>query len=248
MLSNSERKKGMRKTTLCGFTSVVLFSLLMIASVHATTVSIEADISRDFSVVFELTVTNETMYNNLKANPNLMNASTVPETVWSSFVSSKQLALDALAYSDNIIEFNDTAHSIHAMFHLSGPAIINSTINRVANVENFKMSTEWRKFNLDIPDGFSYDFAHSLATPLSGWTNTVVNGITSYSYSNITAGVSCSFKLPSYASNVFASGETIFFDTPYEPPWEDKLINSPVLILIGFAIVGVGVFVYRKIR
>lgn len=246
MLSNLEKKR-MRKTSVCAFLAVVLFSMSLVASVHATTVSIEANVGRDFGIVFEFAVSNET-YTNVKTNPKLMNASTVPETIWSNFVSSRQLALDALGYSDNTIDFNDAAHSIRSSFHLSGRAIINSTVNRVAGIETFRMSTEWRKFNLNIANGFSYDFAQSLAAPLTDWTNTTANGITSYSYSNITVGVSCSFKLPSYASNILVSAENLFFDAPYEPPLEDKLINSPVLILIGLAVVGVIVFVYRKIR
>jgi hypothetical protein len=110
------------------------------------------------------------------------------------------------------------------------------------------MNTDWRKFSLNITTGFSFDFSQSLATPLAEWTNSTVEGITSYNYSNPTAGVSCSFSLPNYASNMVVVGDIMIFDAPYEPPFEDKLINSPILILVGLAIVGAIVFVYRKIR
>jgi hypothetical protein len=218
---------------------------MVIASAYASSVSIEVSIERDFNVVFQFTIDNATLYESLKAT---MNAVTVPDAILRDFFSkNKNSLLDALQYSEPSISF-PTSNSIRSAFRLYGSGIINSTVDRVAMVETFRMNTAWREFNLTITGDFFYNFTQSLATSLAEWNESTVDGITSFTYSNPTAGVSCSFKLPAYATNAFAVGETIFFDAPYEPPWEDKLINSPILILIGLAIAGVVVFAYRKIR
>lgn len=226
---------------------VTILTSVLIASAYATTVSIEASIGRDFNVVFRFTVDNDT-YTNLKTNPQLMNENTVPEAIEADFANKGHTSLTAIQFSDVTIDFNDTAHVIHSTFHLSGQDIINSTIDKTAGIETFKMSTEWRKFHLNVTNGFLFNFEQSLAASLTNWTNSTINRIITFSFSNSTSGVSCAFKLPSYASSVFAVGESIIFDAPYEPPWEDRLINSPVLILTGLAIVGTIIFVYRKIR
>jgi len=231
----------MKKFVACWFT-VALF-VTLIASVRAS-VEVEANITRDFKIVFKLANIETTIYENIKTN-GLMTEDTVPRAIWENFVNK---GLFGLEYFSNSINFNDTTRSIHSTFSLRGPSIMNSTIDRAASVETFRMNTEWRKFYLNITGGFSFNFTQILVTPLSEWTEETVEKITSFSYSNLTAGVSCLFKLPNYASNIIAIGETIIFDAPFEPPWEDKLINSPILILIGLAIVGVIVFAYRKIR
>ena len=230
----------MRKFAIGVFLAAVLASM-SITSTYASTVSIGASISQDFSFVFQINVDNETIYTNLKTNPKLMNETTVPETI-------ARARANALVYSNATIDFNNTSRSIRSTFDLSGQGIINSTIDKGAGVENFQMSTEWRKFFLNVTGNFYFNFTQDLAAPLTGWTNSTANGITSFSFSNSTADVSCTFELPSSATNILRIGETISFDVPYQTPWVDKLIDSPILILIGLAIVGVVIFVYRKIR
>jgi hypothetical protein len=178
-----------------------------------------------------------------------MNETTVPEAIWTNFVSKGHTTLNALTFSDTSIPlFNDTRSSIRSTFHLSGLDIINSTVDKTAGIETFKMSTEWRKFHLNVTNWRAFNFEQSLAAPLNTWTKSTIDGVITFSFSNSTANMSCAFKLPSYATNIFAVGESIVFDAPYEPPWEDKLINSPVLILVGLAMLGGIILVYRKIR
>ena len=237
----------MRKLAMGVFLVAVLAGVL-ITSTYATTVSIEANISQDFSVVFQFTIGNETIYTNLKTNTNLINETTVPETIRTSFLSKGNLAPNALEYSNATIDFNDTALSIRSAFDLSGQGIISSTIGRTTSIETFTANTEWRKFYLNITNNFSINFTQDLAAPLTTWTNSTVNGIPSFSFSNSTAGVSCTFDLPSSATSVTTIGETISFNVPYQTPWVDKLIDSPILILIALAIAGVVIYVYRKTR
>jgi hypothetical protein len=230
-----------------GMVLAAILTSVFIASAYATTTSIEASINRDFSVVFEFAV-DQAIYADLNADPKLINETTVPKAIETDFANKGHTSLTAIQFSVATIDFNDATHVIRSTFHLSGQDIINSTIDRAAGIETFKMSTEWRKFHLNVTNGFSFNFEQSLAASLTTWTNSTVDGITTFGFSNSTANLSCAFKLPSYASNVFAVGESIIFDAPYEPPWEDRLINSPVLILIGLAIVGAIIFAYRKIR
>ena len=234
----------MSKTAMITFLTIILSSA-MIIGVYADEANIKTSITKDnFYAVFEFTLDDSTIYENIK-NSGQITADTVPEAIYQKMISNGLFGVD---YFSTSVSFDDNAHAIICSFHLRGPSIINSTVDRTAMVETFRMNTVWRKFNLTIIEGFSYNFTQSLAKPIAEWTENTTNGITSFSYSNSTAGVSCSFELPNYATNIFAVGETIFFDAPYELQWEDKIINSPFLILIGLAVVGVIVFAYRKVR
>jgi hypothetical protein len=225
--------------------AVVLTSVL-IGSACASTASINVNINnvnQTLSVSFEFVMDNLT-YANLKNNSSLLNATSVPRAIQTEFTSK---GLTGLAYSNAAISHNETSHSILSTFQLNGQGVVSSTINRAAGVQSFQVSTTWREFSLNITDLF-FNFTQDLGTPLTQWTNSTVNGITSFIFSNSTEGVSCTIELPSSAANVALTGTTISFNVPYQVPWEDKLINSPILVLIALAVVGLIIFVYRKTR
>jgi hypothetical protein len=243
MLSNLERI-NMKNSVAPVILAFVLFGIF-ISSAYSS-VSIEANITRDFHVVFEFTNINSTTYETLKNNALIMNETTVPETIWRNLAEK---GLVSVEYYDSSISFNDTTRSVRSAFNLRGPDVITSTINRGALIETFTANTTWRKFFLNISSNFSFNFTQTFATPLSDWNRTASpDGGTIYNFANVTAGASCSFVLPKEAKGVFIVGDAIVFDLPYEPPWEDKLINSPLLILIALAVVGAVIFVYRKVR
>ena len=224
----------------------VILPSVLIASAYGSTASIEVNINhvnQTLSVSFEFTVNNVT-YANLKNNSSLLNATSVPRAIQTEFTSKGHTGL---TYSDAAISYNDTSYSILSMFQLSGQGVVSSAINRVAGVQSFQVSTTWREFSLNITD-LVFNFTADLGTPLTQWTNSTVSGTTSFSLSNSTKGVSCTFELPSSATNVARTGTTISFDMPYQVPWEDKLIDSPILVLIALAVVGLIIFVYRKTR
>jgi hypothetical protein len=221
---------------------MVILCNVLIVSVYATSVTVETGITQDFHVVYTFSDINETIYGNIKSN---MTEDTVPTALHDNMVQKGHTGID---YYNQSISFNNSTSSIVSAFNLEGTSIINSTINRAAKIETFRMSTEWREFYLNVTTDFYFNFTQDLAQPLSSWTSNTVEGVTSYSYSNSTAGVTFSFQLPSYASNIAVSGDTITFDAPYKTSFEDSLISSPILILIALAVAGVIVYVYRRIR
>ena len=243
MLFNLERIV-MKNTVAPVILAFVLFGILVTSAYSS--VSIEASITRDFRVVFEFTNINSTIYENLKNNALIMNETTVPEAIWRNLAEKGLISVE---YYNSSINFNDTTRSVRSAFNLRGPDIITSTINRGALTETFTANTTWRKFFLNISSGFSFNFTQTFATPLADWNRTALpDGGTIYSLANVTAGASCSFALPKEANGVFIVGDVVIFDLPYEPPWEDKFINSPLLILIALAVAGAVIFVYRKVR
>jgi hypothetical protein len=235
----------LRKSAVAFLLALVLTSLL-VTSAYASTVSIQANLnssSQELNVTFEFAMDNAT-YNILKNNSSLLNATSVPRTIQTNYAKEGHTGL---TYSNAQIFHNDKNSSIISTFQLSGQGVISSTINRATGIESFQLSTMWRKFALNTTDLF-FNFTQDLGTSLTQWMNTTANGIPSFSFSNSTEGVSCTFELPSSATNVARVGETISFDVPYQVPFGDKLIDSPILVLIVLAVVGLIIFVYRKTR
>jgi len=242
MLSNSERIA--LKSQVLVLLAIVLFAT-EVASVHAP-VSIQASVARDFNVVFEFTNIDSITYVNLKNNALIMNETTVPEKIWRNLADR---GLVRSEYYNPSVSFNDTTRTIRSVFNLRGPDVISSTINRAVSVETFTANTTWRKFYLNVTPNFVFNFTKTLATPLSDWDKIeLLDAGIRYEFANATAGIACSFVLPKDAGGAFVVGETIVFDMAYVPSWEDNLINSPILILIALAVVGVIIFVYRKVR
>jgi hypothetical protein len=235
----------LRKHAVALLLAVALTSLL-IASAYASTASIEVSINnvnQELSVTFEFVMDNIT-YTSLKSNSGLLNATSVPRAIQTEFTKEGHTGL---TYSNAAISYNGANDSILSTFQLSGQGVVSSTIDRTAGIESFQVSTTWREFSLNIT-GLFFNFTLNLGTPLTQWTNSTVNGITSFVFSNSTAGVSCTFELPGSATNIARTAQTISFNVPYQVPWEDKLIDSPILVLIALAVVGLIVFVYRKTR
>jgi hypothetical protein len=235
----------MRKSMLIVLFAVILCSASVV-SVHATSVTVETSITQDFHVVFAFLDINATVYGNINSN-GLMTKDTLPNQLSDNMALKGFLGVQFYSTS---ISFDNNTYSIVSSFNLQGPSIVNSTIDRAAKIETFRMNTEWRKFYLNVTSDFHFNFTQDFAQQLSYWTNSTTGGVRSYSYSNSTAegNFSFSFQLPSYASNIVVSGDTITFDAPYEPSFEDNLINSPILILIALAVAGVIIYFYRKIR
>jgi hypothetical protein len=225
----------------------VLFAIilcnLLVVSVYATSVVVETSITQDFHAVFTFSDINATVYGNITSK-GLMTEDTVPTALYDNMARKGHFGVD---YNSQSISFDNNTHTIVSAFNLTGSSIVNSTIDRAAKIETFQMNTAWRKFYLNITD-FQFNFTQDFTQPLSNWTNSTTGGVTSYSYSNSTTGVSFSFRLPSYASNIAVIGDTITFNTPYEPSFLDNLIDSPILILIALAVAGVLVYFYRKIK
>lgn len=234
----------MKKSMLSVLFAVILCGAL-IGAVYATAISVDTSITQDFHVVFTFSDINSTVYQSLKNN-GLITGDTVPAALYDNMVRKGLLGVETYSQS---ISFTDNTTSIVSTFNLRGPSIINSTIDRVAKTETFRVNTEWRKFYLNVTNDFHFNFTRDFATPLSHWANSTTGSATSYTYSNSTAegALSFSIQMPSYATNKIVVGDTIIFDAPYTPSFEDNLINSPILILMALAVVGLVIYFYRKI-
>ena len=232
----------MRKSLFGAVPMVIVFSVL-VASAYAASVTVVTTITQDFYVVFTFSDVNATVYGSVRS---IMTANTVPMALDNSMAPKGQLGVN---YNNQSISFDNDTHSIVSAFTLQGTSIINSSIDRAAKIETFRMNTAWRKFYLNVTTNFSFNFTQNFAQPLSSWKNDTSGGATSYSYSNSTSeGVlSCSFQLPNYASDIAVSGDIITFDAPYNASFADNFISSPILILIALAVAGVIVYIYRKI-
>lgn len=231
----------MRKFTFGVLLMVILCNILVV-SVYATSVAVETSITQNFYAVFTFSDINATIYRSIRSN---VTANTVPTALYNNMVRK---GYSGVGYSNQSINFNDTTYSIVSAFNLQGTSIINSTTNYAASTVTYQMNTGWRKFFLNVTTDFYFNFTQDFAQSLASWNRNTVGGITSYSYSNSTTGVSFSFQLPSDASSISASGDTLTFDVPYTASFEDNLISSPILILIALAVAGLIVYVYRRIK
>jgi len=225
----------------------IVLTNLFIASAYASAVTIEANITNTnqrLSVTYVFVVSNTT-YSILKNNSTILNGTTVPRVIQTNFIKQGHTGI---TFSNQAISYNDSGYSINSTFQLFGKDVISSTTDRSTGIQSYQVSTTWREFSLNVSGKLFFNFTKNLETPLTEWTNNTTNGIQSFVFSNSTAGVSCSFELPSSATNVARTGTSISFDVPYQIPFGDRLINSPVLVLIALAVAGLIIFVYRKTR
>lgn len=232
----------MRKSVF-GVLLMVALCNVLVASAYAASVVVETNITQNFYAVFTFSDINATIYGSIRSN---ITANTVPTALYNSMAQKGHLGVN---YNNQSISFNDTTRSIVSAFNLQGASIINiTTVNRAARTETFHMNTMWREFYLNVTTKFQFNFTRDFAQPLSSWES-ASGGVTSYSFSNSTSEgvVFCSFRLPSYASNIAVVGNIISFDAPYKTSFADNLISSPILILIVLAVAGVIIYFYRKI-
>jgi hypothetical protein len=235
----------MRKFVFAVLSALILCNAAVL-SVYANSVTVDTSINRDVHVVFTFSNITLTTYIGINSS-RVFNETTIPNMLMSTMLRNGHVGVN---YSAQSISFNNTALTVVAAFNLAGPNIINSTLDRGAKVEIFHVNTVWREFYLNMTKDFHFNFTQVLAKPFSEWTSKSSGGITSYSYSQTTseAGFSASFHLPLNASSVVVFKDSIIFDLPYEPSFEDNFVNSPIIILVALAVVGVIVLIYRKVR
>lgn len=202
-------------------------------------ITVQAGADGKVNLSFEFANVNITAYQLIR-NKSLITDSTIPNTI----INQTQLAIN---YSSNV-SFDDSTSSISAVIDLYGSGVLNSTLNMNRMTKVFSLRTSWRKFKLNITDGFCYDFVKYFETPIVQWRNYTDEGRICFVHSYEDAGLSFSFKLPKSAKNVHIAedNETIIFE--FSLPKGDNLLNSPFLILIVVVVANIVAFVYRKIR
>jgi hypothetical protein len=150
--------------------------------------------------------------------------------------------------------FNDNERSIHVEFYLEGEDILSYVLNKTVLSRTYSANTNWIKFECNLTSTVTLNFATYFATPTSSWqkTNYTASGIERPAvYYNSTVGAApfdamCYFILPATTINIRGSGNILIFDIPL--PFEDKFIDSPILILGAIIIANAFFIVYRKVR
>jgi len=236
----------MRKSTIT--IAVLLLLLLLVFPVPVlAAVDVESTINQDIYVAIDFSGINPQTYAQIRANTQF-NATTIPQIITQN-LAQKNLKRVTWGYAR--IDYNDTENSVHVAFHLGGSDVVSFTVNKTTMVRTYQVSTSWRKFRVDLAEGFSVDFAQYFSTPVSQWQKTSRTdslGVhqTYYYERSEPFPTSFYFILPSTAKNVQRAEDTITYEVP--PAAEDVFLNSPFLILAAVMAIGIVVVAYRKTR
>jgi hypothetical protein len=223
--------------------SLVLF-VALIMPIHAS-VTMEATINQSIHVVLNFENVSSPIYNEIKQNKQTFNITTIPLIILNNLKQQKQTRV-RWGYAQEI-DFDDSTNSIRVEFFLAGSDIITFTFNKTTMSRLYEVQTEWRKFNVDLAENFSINFAEYFRTPVANWTYLKPEKAYYYEYTELDSFTpSCKFVLPKTATNIHAEGDTIFFEN--QPLLEDVLLNSPFLILGALLILIIIAFIYRMIR
>jgi hypothetical protein len=151
------------------------------------------------------------------------------------------------------LDFNSTENSLHVAFTLFGSDILNVTVNTKAMTKTYHVRTDWRKFQVNLTNGFSLNFTESFGEPVERWRriNYTLNAKTHPAYyhnftDSNTIDPACYFIMPAAATNVQVTGDILAFGLPLS--FGDFLLNSPFLILGALIVVIIAFFLIRRVR
>jgi len=238
----------MRKIVLAS-----LLCFLFVASIAPAyaSVTFKTIINDSFYVSFDFININSTLYYGIRAQ-GIFNSTSIPQAIVRNLEKQNLMKVSYQLISTD--PFNATEKSIHVEFSLGGEDILSYTVDRATLVKTYNAKTNWIRFDIKLSDTFTLNFSTYFATSVSNWQriNYTINGdIHSAFYYNSTIGtapfnVLCYFILPTKAMNIKAIVDTLIFEMP--PLLEDRLIDSPILILGAIIVANIVVIIYRKIR
>ena len=237
------------KKIACAHLLFLLSIVTFISSVHAS-VTVQAIIDQDVFVAFNLENINSTIYWTIK-NGQLITESTIPTVILDNL---EQQNLTQVDVHTQPVVFNDPpASTIYVAFSLTGSDILNITVNTRSVTKIYHVRTNWRKFQVNLTNGFSLNFAEYFGEPLAQWQriNYTLNAKTHPAYyynftDSDTFDPACYFILPVAATNVQVVGDLIIFELPLS--FGDSLLGSPFLILCALIVVNIAFFLYRRIK
>lgn len=235
---------------------LALFSCLLLAvsitPVHAS-ITVEVLIDESLHIAFHFDFkSNSTMYDEIVAHPEIFNSSSIRLTITKNLEKQN---LEKVSSSQIPTEFsNNVEKSIHVEFYLGGEDILSYTLDTITATRTYSVKMNWMKFEISLTNTFKLNFTSYFATPMSNWqkvNRTIGDNVHPALYYNSTAGTtpfytSCYFILPTTATNVKTVGDTLTFEVP--TILEDRLIDSPLLILGGIIIAIIVANLYRKVR
>lgn len=246
----SKRGEKLVENSVVPYVVLFVFLISILPAPVLAAVNVDSTINEDIFVTIDFNGIDPSTYANVKANTRF-NATTIPPIIIENLA---QRNLRRVRWGYARIDYDDIESSVHVAFRLSGSDIVSFTVDKTTMVRTYQVSTDWRKFRVDLADGFSVDFAQYFSTPLSLWqkTNRVdALGIhhSAYHHEHLGEGffnMSFYFILPSTATKVQASEDTITFEVP--PNSEDVFLNSPLLVLGPVMAISVIVVAYRKTK
>jgi hypothetical protein len=193
----------------------------------------------DLFVTFEFKDLDQSVYDQAKLQ---FTAEKIPEIIVNYYeqrnqtVGTRALPLDP----------EDASRTIRTSFYLGGSAVVSLTVNKTTLRRVYEVKTDWRKFKVNLTDGYSVDFAQYAAKPVAEWQKP--NDTTFYLENRDTGTLDVLFYLvlPSSASAVRVEQDTVFYEVPVV--LEDVFLGTPFLILIALAVALVIILLYRKAR
>ena len=222
----------------------LLLVVVLVTPVHAS-VTTQAIINQDVQVLFDFRNISPDIYGNIT-----ITETTIPETIKNNLM---QRGLTHVDYRYAPLDFNSTENSLHVAFILFGSDILNVTVNTKAMAKTYRVRTEWRKFQVNLTDGFSLNFTDYFGEPVERWLriNYTLNAKTHPAYyhnftDSNTIDPACYFILPAAATNVQVTGDILTFELPLS--FGDFLLNSPFLILGALIVANIAFFLYRRVK
>ena len=225
----------------------LLLVVVLVTPVHASVMT-QAIINQNIQVLFDFRNISSDIYENIT-----ITESTIPEIIKNNLM---QQGLTNVDYRYVPLDFNPTENSLRVSFILFGSDILNFTVNTKSMTKTYHVRTDWRKFQVNLTNEISLDFAEYFATPISQsppWQriNHTLNGKTHPAYycnftDSDTFDPVCYFVLPVAATNVEVVGDVLIFELPLS--FGDSLLNSPFLILGALIVVNIIFFVYQKVK
>jgi hypothetical protein len=222
----------------------LLLVVVLVTPVHAS-VTTQAIINQDIQVIFDFRNISPDIYGNITITD-----TTIPETIKNNLI---QQGLTHVDYRFVPLESNSTENSLRATFILFGSDILNITVNTKTMTKTYHVRTDWRKFQVNLTNEVSLNFAEYFDEPVENWQkiNYTLNSKTHPAYyynvtDSNTFDPACYFILPTEATNIQAVGDIITFELPFS--FEDSLINSPFLILGALIVLIIAFSLYRKVR
>lgn len=231
--------------------AMILFSQFAF-SASAFSVTSKSFVDDSLFVTYNFAGFNESVYGQIKSNIQF-NETTIPETIVDS-MTKRDLKQIAWSPSPVPILYDDGNRTIDVSFYLRGTDVIAYSINRTSINRNYKVLSDWQKFQVNLASDVSVDFRIAFNKTVSEWqkvnyTDASQNIHPAFYYRNNETSVpdvSFYLVLPSAASNVQVNGDTVTFEMPVM--LGDQLLSSPLLVLAAIIIILAIVVLYRKAR
>ena len=231
----------MKKFALATVIPILILSVVIPANASITT---KVKVNDNLFITYDFENLDPILYDQTKANTQF-DVSTIPNIIMQNFEKRNQTMLNWSLDPQTDI-YDDVNRAIHISFFMGGSDIMSFIVNKTTMKRTHQLSTEWRRFQVNLTSDFTLDFTQHLAKPVAEWQK--INATTFYYENRQTGTLDIFFYLilPSSASNIQVQGDTIFFDMPFS--LEDQLLNSPFLPLAALAVALVIILIYKKAR